>query len=50
MLHTNLISVACSFLEYLFDVYFKNSCDERISRWLNLVYPIQLINSVIILK
>ena len=40
----------CTFLLYKFDVYFKNNCNEHISGWLNLVYPIQLINSVITLK
>lgn len=50
MLYTDLISVACAFLVYLFDVYFKNRCDEHISGWLNLVYPIQLFNSMITIK
>ena len=50
MWYTDLISVACAFLVNLFDVYFKNSRDEHISRWLNLVNPIQLFNSVITLK
>ena len=50
MLYIDMISVACAFLVYMFDVYFKNSCDEHISGWLSLVCPIQLIHSVITLK
>lgn len=36
MLHTNVISVACSFLEYMYGVYFKDGYIECISRWLNI--------------
>ena len=48
--YTDLIPIACAFLVNLFDVYFKNSHDEHISGWLNLVNPIQIFNSVITLK
>ena len=50
MWYIDLIFVACAFLVNLFDVYFKNSRDEHISGWLNLVYPIQLFNLVITFK